>query len=296
MRDKSYDSIIKKDFVVASAFNEAFNLLKVSDPDSRNFLLIDQTTQEEVLNAIERTQGTWLSRIAKLIRPTKLLQQEIEIVQLGKDLAETRDAASIDVVTGVYSRRFFDTYLSKEFSRMARESEGNSENVPGVAILTLDLDNFKAVNDAHGHPVGDQVLRIVGDALQVRMDDIVSRVGGDELALIMHTSKYDELKKLYFGNDEFTGSAEGSFLRKINELIYSGLLEKFDDPDTIWTPVMYNGVRTYFSAGMAFQGLDAVREVRGDLVKVQKLKDDLVNLSDSLSFTAKRDRKSERPK
>ena len=56
-----------------------------------------------------------------------------------------------------------------------------------MAVLYLDLDNFKSVNDTHGHQTGDAVLRLVADAIRraVRQPDIVGRMGGDEFAVLM---------------------------------------------------------------------------------------------------------------
>src|SRR2546428_13462568 len=56
-----------------------------------------------------------------------------------------------------------------------------------LALIYLDLDDFKAVNDAHGHATGDAVLRLVADAIQgaVRQADLVGRLGGDEFAVLM---------------------------------------------------------------------------------------------------------------
>lgn len=288
------NSSIRTEQTVATAFNEAYNLLNV-DP-KQNLLLVDENTQTDVLDSIERSQSSWLSKIAKFIRPNRVLEHEVEIVRLGKELALGREAASFDAVTGIYSRRFFDTYLGKEFYRMARESDTNEENVPGIAMLTLDLDNFKAVNDNHGHKIGDKVLRIVAESLQIRMDDVVSRIGGDEFALLMHTSKFDELKQLFFGNNEFSGAEQNTLLRKINELIYKGLQENFENPDLIWQPVVFNGVRTYFSAGIEFQGLNELRGVSGKMVNINSKRERLEYLSDQACMQAKKSRKVERDK
>ncbi len=56
-----------------------------------------------------------------------------------------------------------------------------------VAVLMLDIDDFKRVNDVHGHGVGDELLRLLADTLRscVRPDDVVCRLGGEEFGVIM---------------------------------------------------------------------------------------------------------------
>jgi diguanylate cyclase (GGDEF)-like protein len=90
-----------------------------------------------------------------------------------------RDAL-FDVVTRLRNHRYFQVRLREELSRSKRH------NRP-TALLLLDLDNFKRVNDAFGHAVGDQVLRQIGQLLvdNARGADVICRYGGEELAVIL---------------------------------------------------------------------------------------------------------------
>jgi diguanylate cyclase (GGDEF)-like protein len=97
--------------------------------------------------------------------------------------AETRarqalEIALIDPLTGIANRRHFDDTFH------AAAAGGGPGTVH--ALLLLDLDGFKAVNDTFGHPAGDEVLRAVSQRLQgaVKKSDLVSRIGGDEFAVI----------------------------------------------------------------------------------------------------------------
>jgi diguanylate cyclase (GGDEF)-like protein len=69
-----------------------------------------------------------------------------------------------------------------EAAQRRREADG----APGFALLVLDLDRFKVVNDTHGHPAGDRLLRAVAAACatRVRPGDTLARIGGDEFAVI----------------------------------------------------------------------------------------------------------------
>jgi GGDEF domain-containing protein len=86
-----------------------------------------------------------------------------------------------DGLTGLYNHRYFYGRLSQEITRAHRYGEP-------VALLMLDIDDFKLVNDAHGHPVGDEVLRAISQVIrtQARRDlDLVARYGGEEFALLL---------------------------------------------------------------------------------------------------------------
>jgi diguanylate cyclase (GGDEF)-like protein len=103
------------------------------------------------------------------------------IAVLGRQLAESQhkeaglvELAATDPLTGLPNRRAWDEALSR------------LPNGP-MCIAILDLDQFKQVNDAHGHTIGDAVLRAAADGLRgaVRRGDLAARLGGDEFALLL---------------------------------------------------------------------------------------------------------------
>jgi len=89
-------------------------------------------------------------------------------------------AAAVDPITGVFNRRHLHVRLDEELQRSRRH------NIP-VAVLVLDIDDFKRINDSYGHLVGDLVLRDVAEILRrsVRVFDICARFGGDEFVIVM---------------------------------------------------------------------------------------------------------------
>jgi diguanylate cyclase (GGDEF)-like protein/PAS domain S-box-containing protein len=93
---------------------------------------------------------------------------------------ELRQLADHDVLTGLLNRRGFMDGLRRELRRMERNGEYG-------ALLLLDLDNFKLVNDSAGHPAGDEVLRTTADVLRrrLRATDVIGRLGGDEFAALV---------------------------------------------------------------------------------------------------------------
>jgi diguanylate cyclase (GGDEF)-like protein len=88
-------------------------------------------------------------------------------------------AARTDGLTGCLNHAAMHESLQREFERAARHGEP-------LSLVILDLDDFKQVNESHGHLAGDEVLRRVGQALRasVRAYDVVARYGGDEFAII----------------------------------------------------------------------------------------------------------------
>lgn len=85
-----------------------------------------------------------------------------------------------DALTAVLNARAFAERLGQELDRNRRYPRP-------LALLYMDLDNFKIINDTHGHQTGDAVLRLVADAMRssVRTADVVGRLGGDEFAVLM---------------------------------------------------------------------------------------------------------------
>jgi diguanylate cyclase (GGDEF)-like protein len=99
-------------------------------------------------------------------------------------------AALTDALTGMQNRRYFDDALKEyleEFKRIDKP----------IGLMVLDLDHFKAVNDTHGHDVGDEVLRRVARCLQefTRYHDIVARLGGEEFVIVAPNMNTDLLIK-----------------------------------------------------------------------------------------------------
>jgi diguanylate cyclase (GGDEF)-like protein/PAS domain S-box-containing protein len=94
---------------------------------------------------------------------------------------QLRLQALFDPLTGLANRAFFHEQLDHAVSIRAEGGE------PGTAVIFIDLDQFKQVNDQHGHAVGDEVLAVLGDRLKsvIRAGDSVARLGGDEFAVLL---------------------------------------------------------------------------------------------------------------
>ncbi len=109
----------------------------------------------------------------------ELLAAEMRIAELEAELAEARAAACTDPLTGALNRRGFDSACRRELARARRSGAP-------VALVHVDLDDFKLVNDTFGHQVGDRVLCRLVSVLQesMRPSDVLCRFGGEEFVLM----------------------------------------------------------------------------------------------------------------
>ena len=116
-----------------------------------------------------------------------LLAALVLVWSRNERMQELQREASQDPLTGLKNRRRFGEDLRTELARSHRE-----ETVG--AVLMLDLDNFKQVNDTLGHPAGDRVIADIANVLSARMraTDVVARLGGDEFAVVLPRCDLDE--------------------------------------------------------------------------------------------------------
>ncbi|WNL45500.1 diguanylate cyclase [Dyella sp. BiH032] len=107
-------------------------------------------------------------------------QLDLEIAERKRIEAQIRHQATHDLLTGLPNRMLFRDRLTTAMQRMPRHGQP-------FALVMLDIDGFKGVNDNHGHPAGDALLRAIATRLNelLRASDTVARLGGDEFALIL---------------------------------------------------------------------------------------------------------------
>jgi len=112
--------------------------------------------------------------------PKYIVAIGILLTLLEEQIDHTHHLALHDPLTGLPNRRLLQDRLTKAIERAER-------NGARVAVLLIDLDHFKHINDTYGHPVGDEVLRIVATRLQMRIRkaDTIARAGGDEFMVIV---------------------------------------------------------------------------------------------------------------
>lgn len=125
-----------------------------------------------ILRPVERNE--LLARIRTQIRRKRFQDRLRSTYEISLSMALT------DGLTGLYNRRYLEVHLQKLLAK-------NIEDHKNTAVLLIDIDHFKAVNDTHGHDVGDQVLKVFADRLKInlRSFDLVARLGGEEFVVVL---------------------------------------------------------------------------------------------------------------
>jgi diguanylate cyclase (GGDEF)-like protein/PAS domain S-box-containing protein len=169
-----------------------------ADLEAQNLvqLLAGQISSFQVEKRYRHAWGhyVWVLVTASIVRDES--QAPLYVVTQVQDISERKELArrleyfvDHDFLTGLFNRRHFEQELARETERVARYG------APG-AVLVIDLDNFKDVNDTFGHKAGDDVLKGVAALLRqrLRQTDIVARMGGDEFAVLLPQTDADHIQ------------------------------------------------------------------------------------------------------
>src|SRR5713226_4955936 len=133
---------------------------------------LDLGANDYLIRPVDRNE--LLARVRTQLRRKRLQER------LRSNYRRSLSLALTDELTGLYNRRYVFAHLNELLGRM---TEGSG----GTALMLVDIDHFKQVNDRYGHPAGDAVLRQIADRAvrQVRSVDLVGRLGGEEFVVVM---------------------------------------------------------------------------------------------------------------
>jgi diguanylate cyclase (GGDEF)-like protein/PAS domain S-box-containing protein len=123
--------------------------------------------------------------------PQHFIAQIQDITERKLMEARLRHLAEHDSLTGLFNRRLLERQLAMQVARCRRYGEQ-------AALLVIDLDSFKQVNDNYGHKVGDELLAAIATELQHRLrgTDMVARLGGDEFAVLLPGTTAEDARKV----------------------------------------------------------------------------------------------------
>lgn len=186
-------------------------------PETRQaatLLVIDGQDIDVIAKALELGFSDYISRPVDLVELTARLRSQLRRKHYSDKLRENMRNSIVqavtDPLTGTYNRRYANAHLETLVEKCrARDS--------GLAVMMLDLDRFKRINDTHGHSAGDDVLREFSHRLQesVRGMDLVARLGGEEFMVVMPdvtpdlASEIAERVRNATADPAFTISADG---------------------------------------------------------------------------------------
>ncbi len=152
--------------------------------DGRRRVLAGHLARLERQTRVRRVDGTVVEVNVTMapdgLDPPALICQVEDVTERRRLQDELEFFVDHDVLTGLLNRRRFELELDREIARCARRPQGG-------AVLMLDLDGFKAVNDEFGHAAGDRLLRGIAASLaeRTRQSDVLARLSGDEFAVLL---------------------------------------------------------------------------------------------------------------
>jgi diguanylate cyclase (GGDEF)-like protein len=170
-----------------------------SDLISRRHVAIQRFAGKYLVNDCRSTNGTYVNDVritaqelteGDLIRVGKVVMRYSESEIEAEYQRKMHTMVSSDALTGLYNKRYFDEALSHEVERC------HSGKLP-LSLIIFDIDHFKKINDTHGHPAGDAVLKEVARNAQRMIDEGSSlcRVGGEEFAVIVPKTDLNDAKR-----------------------------------------------------------------------------------------------------
>jgi diguanylate cyclase (GGDEF)-like protein len=156
----------------------------------------------------------------------ELARTSAPAIRNAQEFRAARQLADVDALTGVHNRRYFHETLERECARAHRYERG-------VALVILDIDDFKATNDRLGHLAGDAVLAAVAERLReaVRQSDVACRVGGDEFAVILPEAGARDAEQLYRRIQFAVGSGAVGPAERVR--LSAGIAELRPDDDAV---------------------------------------------------------------
>ncbi len=157
---------------------------------SRRHARIRRGEEATIIEDLGSRNGTWING-ARLDGPRRLISGdiiEVQVVKLkfieGDDLEQGYHEALyhltvMDDLTGIFNRRRYDAEVERDFARSRRH------HTP-LSLIVFDVDDFKTINDDHGHPAGDAVLQQIARLVEshVRREEVFARAGGDEFLIL----------------------------------------------------------------------------------------------------------------
>ncbi|MBT3363751.1 MAG: diguanylate cyclase [Chloroflexi bacterium] len=170
---------------------ELFKNIKQMSPDIEGIIVTGYASIESAVAAVRYGTINYvmkplvvedvLTSIGDAVNRQQLISDEKK--RLSAEIAEKerfQALATVDGLTGLYNRRYFHEFLTRELDRADRYSHD-------LSIFMVDIDDFKSYQDPHGHQEGDSALQYISQILgkTVRGDDIVARYGGEEFAAIL---------------------------------------------------------------------------------------------------------------
>jgi diguanylate cyclase (GGDEF)-like protein/PAS domain S-box-containing protein len=178
-------------YTAQEAIGQPIGLIEAPDGEARQLEIVRKAFGGESIDRVETTHVRKDGRpvtVSLTVSPVRQADSRIvsaaiiarDITELKRDQERLRYLADRDQLTGLFNRRRFNYELKRELARAGRHQAQS-------ALLSVDIDNFKAINDSAGHAAGDAVLSELASILasRFRSTDVVARLGGDEFGILL---------------------------------------------------------------------------------------------------------------
>jgi len=224
--------------IILTGYTDLDSAIGAINKGEVNFFITKPWEREQLLAHVHEGLEKHRLRVTNQ-RLTEELQAKTDLLSSAN--AELKQLAVRDRMTGLYNRAEFDEHLARQIKLFRRDGQP-------FCLALGDIDDFKRVNDTHGHPVGDQVIRGIADVLRASLRDEVDtcyRVGGEEFGILLRNTRAADavhvLERLLgrvrevavtvpagelrvtmsfgVGQHEPDGSAE-SFLERVDQALY----------------------------------------------------------------------------
>lgn len=193
-----------------SAINDTYHKAEeTNDSFQKKSVILENFSASDGLKTVlqEIIQETKSLALTSQAMQAKLTEANREMEQLREELAQVKQIATTDGLTGLLNRRAFDMTLAEIVECSAPET---------ACLSMLDIDHFKRVNDTYGHTIGDNVIKYVASLMKKHAEDHhhVARYGGEELAIIMPNTTPERAIQI---SENIRSAMEASKLQRKND-------------------------------------------------------------------------------
>ncbi len=224
-------------------------LLQLQDqlPSITRLFDIQAPGKIDTFNLLQDAKHLLVERNLRMMQ--KLAQQEAEIERLKKSSAKLQEQLKRDPLTGIFNRQYTEQQLQKHFDEL-------SQNQLSLAVVFIDLDYFKTLNDQHGHAVGDAALKAFASILEQELDKkaMAGRYGGEEFVVLLPRQDQEVALKFALRLQEYLASTpllshnkEDIYISASMGIAVQDATKKFKDPDELLNAAdkaMYNAKRS----------------------------------------------------
>lgn len=186
----------------------AVPIVMIAEPDDMVYVAhgLEIGAHDYILRPLDKNE--LLARVRTQIRRKRFQERLRSTYEISLNLALT------DSLTGLYNRRYFEVHLDKLLQK-------NKVSRKALAVILMDIDHFKSVNDTYGHNVGDEVLKVFAERVSgsLRSFDLVARLGGEEFVVVLPDISREraymvaERLRRSIGDAPFPCSAEGGSIK-----------------------------------------------------------------------------------